>query len=323
MASDFGTLAIPRHFQDEDVNLDALLPHVPNRSFHDERSLPASWPAEVHGIITDYLRVRDETFDLMPGVRVLSFAGTGVSDWIDVPAATRRGIAVCNVPDWGNDSIAEFTFGLILAVAKKLLPSHAMALQTVWPEEELRSLELRGMTIGLVGLGNIGLLVAEIAQGFGLTVLAYTQNPGRPRRATSARVEFVALDELLRRSNILSLHCKLTDETRGLIGARELALLPPRAILVNTARGPVVDTAALVAALKSGTVWGAGLDVFDQEPLPEQHPLKGLPNVVLAPHVAGQTDTARRKLYASTVSNIDAFVAGNPVNFVNPEVLRR
>jgi phosphoglycerate dehydrogenase-like enzyme len=258
--------------------------------------------------------------DRFPGLRVVSFAGTGVSDWVDVPHATRRGIAVCNVPDYGNDSIAEFTFLLLLAVARKLRAAHAMALGTDWREEALRGIELRGLTLGLVGLGNIGQRVAEIAEGFGMRVLCATRTPQRQRN-TRAQMEFVPLDELLRRSNVLSLHVKLADETRGMIGARELDLLPPNAILINTARGPVVDTDALVAALRSGKLFGAGMDVFDEEPLPAEHPLKQLENVVLTPHVAGQTDAAKRKLYAGTVGNIDAFARGEPSNVVNPEVL--
>ncbi len=321
MTDDF-SVAIPSHYQQEDIDLDALLPHVPRRTFHDERALQPGWTSDATGVITDYLRVTAAVLDQFPRLRVLSFAGTGVGDWVDVPYATRRGIAVCNVPDWGSQSIAEFTFGLLLAVARKIVPADRMARSPVWREEELRGLELRGMTMGLVGLGAIGQRVAELAEALGLRVLCTTRRPEAPR-ATTARVEFVPLDELLRRSNILSLHCALTDETRGLIGARELALLPPGAILLNTARGPIVDTDALVEALRSGRLWGAGLDVFDQEPLPQGHPLQQLDNVVLAPHIAGQTATARRRLYATSVSNIDAFAAGNPVNVVNPDVLKR
>jgi len=322
MASSFGTVAIPQHYQDEHVELDALLPHLARRIFFDERNLPASFPSDVAGVVVDLIRYGKQELDRFPGLRVLSFAGTGVGDWVDIPEATRRGIAVCNVPDWGNDSIAEYTFALLLSVAKVLKPADRMAHESVWREEEITNLELRGLTIGLVGLGNIGQRVAEIAEGFGLKVLCTTKNPDRPR-SMRARVEFVSLDELLPRSHILSLHSKLTDETRHLIGARELDLLPDGAIVINTARGAVIDTDALVAALRSGKLWGAGLDVFEQEPLPPGHPLLELDNVVLSPHVAGQSASARRKRYATSVSNVDAFAVGSPTNVMNPEVLGR
>jgi D-3-phosphoglycerate dehydrogenase len=320
MASDFGTVAIPQHFQGEGLDFDALLPHVPRRIIFDERNPPASFPPALAGLVGDLVAYRAPQLDRLPELRVVSFAATGVSDWVDMPHATRRGIAVCNVPDWGNDSIAEYTFALLLSVAKVLKQADRMAHQSVWREEEINGLELRGKTIGLVGLGNIGQRVAEIAHAFGLTVLCFTRTPHRPR-SMQAAVEFVPLDELLRRSDILSLHAKLTDETRHLIGARELALLPDGAILVNTARGAVVDTDALVAALRSGKLWGAGLDVFEAEPLPDDHPLRELDNVVLSPHVAGQTDSARRKRFAGAVANVDAFAAGHPTNVLNPEVL--
>jgi D-3-phosphoglycerate dehydrogenase len=320
MASDFGTVAIPLHFQEAGLDLDALLPHVPRRTIFDERNPPTSFPPDLTGLAGDLVPYRAQQLDRFPDLRVVSFAATGVADWVDVPHATGRGIAVCNVPDWGNDSIAEYTFALLLSVAKVLKQADAMAHESVWREEEIDGLELRGKTMGLVGLGNIGQRVAEIAHAFGLSVLCYTRNPDRPR-ATPAAVEFVPLDELLRRSHILSLHTKLTDETRHLIGARELALLPDGAILVNTARGAVVDTDALVAALRSGKLWGAGLDVFESEPLPHDHPLHKLDNVVLSPHVAGQTESARRKRFAGAVANLDAFAVGRPTNVLNPEVL--
>jgi phosphoglycerate dehydrogenase-like enzyme len=283
----------------------------------------------VNGLVIDYARASADVLDRLPGLKVVSCTATGVEYWADVPHATRLGIAVCNVPDWSTDAVAEFTFGLIVAVARRLGAADRLARRPGWHDEglegahaALRGMTLRGRTLGLVGFGHIGQRVAEIASGFGLRVLVHTRRPDAPRR-TEARVELVPLEELLRRSDILSLHCPLTDETRGLIGARELALLPPRAILINTARGAVVDEAALVEALKSGARWGAGLDVFEREPLPEGHPLAELDNVVLAPHLAAITDAALRNLYATSLRNLDAFASGHPTNVVNPEVLAR
>jgi len=321
MSADFGTVIVPAHYrEDPRLDFDALLPHLRTRIFHDEWNLPAAWPAETTGLVADVMITTAKVIDRLPNLKVISFAGTGVWDRVDVPYATTRGIAVCNVPNWGNDTIAEFTFALLLAVARKLLTADAVARRSQWKVQECYGLQLHGKTIGLIGLGNIGQRVAEIAESFGLTVLCYTQHPDALRK-TKARVAFVSLDELLERSQFLSLHAGLNDRTRGMIGARELNLLPPGAILINTARGALVDTDALVAALKSGRLRGAGLDVFDQEPLPEHHPLKELKNVVLTPHAAGLTDTAAYNLFARSLANMDAFAAGDPVNVVNPEVL--
>ena len=321
MSVDFGMVTIPAHYrQIPKMDFDALLPHLRMRIFHDEWNVPETWPGEITALVNDVMYATPTLIDRLPNLKVISFAGTGVWDRVDVAYATRRGIAVCNVPGWGNDTIAEFTFALLLALARKLFAADAVARRPEWKVEECYGVQLRGKTIGLIGLGNVGQRVAEIAEGFGLRVLCYTRRPDAPRR-TGARVEFVPLDELLRRSDVLSLHALLTDETRGMIGARELNLLPEGAIVINTARGPLLDTDALVAALKSGRLGGAGLDVFDHEPLPEHHPLKELDNVILTPHAAGLTDTAAYNLFARSLANADAFAAGDPINVVNPEAL--
>ena len=322
MSADFGSVTIPAHYkQIPNLDFNALLPHLPRRTFHDEWNVAEAWPAETAALVNDVMYATAALIDRLPNLKVISFAGTGVWDRVDVAHATKRGIAVCNVPGWGNDSIAEFTFALLLALARKLFTADAVARRPEWKVEGCYGLQLHGKTIGLIGLGNVGQRVAEIAEGFGLRVLCYTRHPEAPRR-TKVSVEFVPLDELLRRSDILTLHALLTDETRGMIGVRQLDMLPQGAIVINTARGPLIDTAALVAALKQGRLWGAALDVFDHEPLPEHHPLKDLDNVILAPHAAGLTDTAAYNLFSRSLSNADAFAAGDPVNIVNPEVLR-
>ncbi len=322
MTPEFGTVSIAAHYrQIPTLDFDALLPHLPKRIFHDEWNVPESWPDDVEALVNDVMYATPALIDRIPKLKVISFAGTGVWDRVDVAYATTRGVAVCNVPDWGNDTIAEFTFTLLLALARKLRTCDDVARRAEWKVEECYGVQLRGKTIGLVGLGNVGQRVAEIAEGFGLRVLCHTRRPAAPRR-TTARVEFVSLDELLHRSDVLSLHALLTDETRGMIGARELSLLPKGAILINTARGGLIQTDALVDAVRSGRLRGAGLDVFEQEPLPERHPLKELDNVILSPHAAGLTDVAAHNLFARSLQNADAFAAGDPVNVVNPEVLR-
>ena len=219
MSVDFGTVTIPAHYrQIPKMDFDALLPHLRTRIFHDEWNVPETWPGEITALVNDVMYATPTLIDRLPNLKVISFAGTGVWDRVDVAYATRRGIAVCNVPGWGNDTIAEFTFALLLALARKLFAADAVARRPEWKVEECYGVQLRGKTIGLIGLGNVGQRVAEIAEGFGLRVLCYTRRPDAARR-TGARVEFVPLDELLRRSDVLSLHALLTDETRGMIYA--------------------------------------------------------------------------------------------------------
>jgi D-3-phosphoglycerate dehydrogenase len=248
----------------------------------------------------------------LPRLKMVGVCGIG-TDAIDVAAARELGIAVCNLPGRTAAIVAEHALGLLFAVAKRA------AFQT----RELRhgrwrrcdNVLLRGKTLGLVGAGAIAAEVALMANALGLRVLAWTRQPSA-ERAARLGVTFVPLDELLRTSDAVSLHVPLTEETRGLLGARELALLKPGALLVNTARGAVVDTAALVAALHAGHVGGAGIDVFDVEPLPADHPLLACDQVVLTPHVADQTPEGMELLNAGVVDNVIAFLEGRPQNRV-------
>lgn len=258
-----------------------------------------------------------------PTLKVISKHGVGVPN-IDVAAATAAGIPVYVTPGANAQSVAELTLGLMLAAARKV----------AWLDSELRAgrwtraqdgLQLAGRRLGLVGFGQVGQRVARVAQALGMQVHAFD-----PALRGPAPVEGVvlhdSLDALLPQSDVLSLHIPLNAHTRGLIDARHLALLPRGAILVNTARGEVIDEPALVEALRSGALFAAGLDTMAVEPLPAGSALGALPNVVLTPHVGGSTAAALEGMATGAARNVLGFLAGrhpDPSSCVNPQVLNQ
>jgi phosphoglycerate dehydrogenase-like enzyme len=248
----------------------------------------------------------------LPRLRMATVCGIG-TDSFDLATARERRIVICNIPGKTAPIVAEHAFGLLLAVAKRAHYQTARLKAGRWGGVD--NVYLHGKTLGVVGTGAIGSAMARLGRAIGMDVVAWTFRPG-PDRAADLGVRYVALDELLRTSDVVSLHVRLTPESRGLLGARELGLMKPGAILVNTARGPVVDTQALVAALHSGHLAGAGLDVFDTEPLPPDHPLLACEHVVLTPHNADQTPEGMDLLNAGVVDNVIAFLEGRPQNVV-------
>jgi D-3-phosphoglycerate dehydrogenase len=236
------------------------------------------------GIFVYHARFPRETIARLDGVRVLARCGAGY-DNIDVAAARARGIEVVYVPDYGVDDVADHALALLLACARRVAQSDRAVRSGEWPSYgELGPMHrLRGRTLGVIGYGHIGRNLAAKARALGLLVLVHDPYVAE---------ESVALAELLRASDLVSLHVPLNDATRQMIGREELALMKPTAILVNTARGGVVDTDALVAAIAAGSLAGAGLDVFEQAPLPDDHPLRSLDNVVLTPHSAAYAEEA-------------------------------
>jgi phosphoglycerate dehydrogenase-like enzyme len=228
---------------------------------------------------------------------------------IDVAAARERGIVVCGtgiVPG----ATADLTWGLILALARHIPAEDARVRAGGW--QGTVGMDLVDATLGVLGFGRLGRRVAAIGQAFGMRPIAWSQNLD-PGEARAAGVEPVARDELFARADVLTVHTVLSDRTRGIVGARELALMKPSALLVNTSRGPIVDEAALLAALRDGTIAGAGLDVFDVEPLPADHPLRTAPNTVLTPHVGYVTRRTYEIFYRDAVEDVAAFEAGEPV----------
>ena len=241
-----------------------------------------------------------------PRLRHVAVFGIGV-DNIDFDACRRRGIVVTNTPDYSAAVVAEKAIALALAVAHRIPTLDSSVRRGGWPQEPVG--QLHGATLGVVGVGSIGQRVIVLGRGLGMDTIAWTFNPS-DERAKAYGTRFVALHELLARADVVSLQLPLTAETAGLIGARELAMMKPSAILVNVGRGAVVDEDALVAALREGRLGGAGLDVFAVEPLPAGHPLTTLDNVTLSPHNAANTPQANRAGLALAIRNIREWQRG-------------
>ena len=260
-----------------------------------------------------YLEWRGDAFDVLPDLRFISVCGIG-TDSIDLAAARERGITVSNIPGKTAPVVAEHAFGLMFAAAKRAAWYTEMTRQGEWVKQD--GVFLGDKTVGIVGTGNIGAEMARLCNAFGMNVIAYTFNPS-DERAEKLGVQFVDLDELLALSDVVTIHTKLTPDSEKMIGAREIALMKPEAILVNVARGPIVDEAALVAALNSGHLSGAALDVFENEPLPVGSAITECEQVVLTPHIADMTPEGLDLLNQGVVENTLAFLNGSPKNVVN------
>jgi phosphoglycerate dehydrogenase-like enzyme len=259
--------------------------------------------------IRAHARFSEAVFRACPQLRMISIWGTG-TDNVDLEAAARYGVTVCNIPGVNAIAVAEHAVMLMLAVARKVTAIDRKMRAGEWPQEMLT--QLHGKTLGIFGTGAIGRRVAELGRALGMNVLSWSARGQAPGLAALAR------DEILKRSDVISLHLRLTPETRGFLGRRQFALMKPEAILVNTARGALVEREALLEALERGTIAGAGLDVFHDEPLKPDDPLLRCANTVLSPHNAGQTPEVRRDGLLLAVENIERFLAGAPANVVAP-----
>jgi D-3-phosphoglycerate dehydrogenase len=253
-----------------------------------------------------------EVLRRLPHLKMITVCGIG-TDAIDLEAARELGIVVCNLPGQTAPIVAEHALGLMLAVAKRAWFQTNELKSGRWAR--LDNVYLCGKVLGLVGAGSIAAEMARLGGAISMEVLAWTFHP-TPERAARLGLTFVSLEELLARSDVVSLHVKLTDESRGLIGAEQLRRMKRGAMLVNTARGPIVDSTALVEALNSGHLGGAGIDVFDEEPIPAGHPLLACQQVVLTPHNADQTPEGVELLNAGVADNVIAFLQGRPRNRV-------
>jgi glyoxylate reductase len=253
-------------------------------------------------------RIDADLLAAAPSLRAIANYAVG-TDNVDLDAATERGIPVGNTPDVLTETTADLAWALLMAGARRLGEAERAVRAGDWPPftpDAYLGLDVHGATLGVVGFGRIGQAVARRAEGFGMEILHTRAND---------------LDEILRRSDFVSLHTPLTPDTRGLIGARELGLMQPHAILVNTARGEVVDTTALVDALNAGQIGGAALDVTDPEPLPADHPLLNAPHVTVLPHIGSATTRTRAAMADMAVDNLLAALAGERMPHVaNPEV---
>lgn len=282
--------------------------------------------AEAEGLFTLLtVKVDQALLSEAPRLRVVSNMAVGV-DNIDLEACTQRGIPVGNTPGVLTDGTADLAMALLLAIARRLPEASLDAKEgrwKTWSPTGWLGADLRGATLGIVGLGKIGQAVAERAGGFGLRLI-YTETQPNPQAGQRLGAAFVTLPELLQQSDFVSLHVPLTEDTRRLIDEAALQLMKPTAILVNTSRGPVVDTAALLRALRAGWIRAAALDVTDPEPLPPDHPLYSLPNCLIVPHIGSATWNTRRRMAERACQNLLAGLAGERLPFcANPEVYNR
>lgn len=259
-----------------------------------------------------------ERLSLLPHLKLLVTTGMANAS-IDLAAARERGVTVCGTSG-APGATAELTWGLILAVTRHI-PQEDRWMKTAggpggaavasgW--QRTIGTGLHGKRLGVVGLGTQGRQVAKVGRAFGMKLLAWSQNLD-PDRAEKAHARAVSKEELFASADVVTVHYKLSERSTGLVGAADLARMKPASYLINTSRGPVVDTPALVAALRSGAIAGAGLDVYDTEPLPLSHPLRTLPNVVLTPHLGYVTDDTYRVFFGEAAENIAAFAKGEPV----------
>lgn len=254
-----------------------------------------------------------ERLRLLPNLRLLVTTGMRNAS-IDLTAAAAAGVTVCGTGGSGG-ATPELTWALILSLVRHVPDEDRRMRAGGW--QQTIGFGLDGRTLGVVGLGNIGRRVAAIGQAFGMEVLAWSQHLSAAA-AAEAGVAAVSKDELFTESDVITVHYKLSERSVGLVGARELGLMKPTAFIVNTSRGPIVDSDALLAALGSGAIAGAGLDVYDEEPLPGGHPLRTAPRTVLTPHLGYVTDDGYRKFYEDAVEDVAAFAAGRPVRVLAP-----
>lgn len=287
----------------------AVFPSLQSRAeldYHD--TLPGSEDALIDRIgaaeivlnIRSTSRFTERVFAACPNLRLLSIWGTG-TDHVDLECAARHSVRVTNTPGVSARSIAEHALALLFAVARRIPEIDAATRLGQWPRG--RSVELHGKVCGVIGYGAIGRRVAQLAAALGMRVVLWTLHPER-----YPNVEFVSLEELYETSDVVSVHLRLSPETQGFIGEAEFARMKPSAVLINTARGAIVDEAAMLQALRNGRIAGAGLDVFATEPLPPGHPLALLENVVLTPHCAGITPEALEAGLQMAVDNIWKFL---------------
>ena len=271
-------------------------------------------------VITNKVPMSREALSQLPQLKYIGVTATGYNI-VDVVAARERGVCVTNVPIYGTRSVAQFTFALMLEMAHHV-GAHAVAVSagewarcpdfSFWKTPQV---ELEGRTLGIVGWGRIGRAVGALAAAFGMRVIVVTRHAGQSLEGGAVSV---SLETLFRDSDVVSLHCPLTDSTRNLVNRERLLLMKPGAWLINTSRGPLVDEEALAAALNQGTLGAAALDVLSVEPPRADHPLFQAKNCWITPHMAWATLAARRRLMETAVDNVRAFLAGSPQNVVNP-----
>ncbi|MCH8897041.1 MAG: D-2-hydroxyacid dehydrogenase family protein [Chloroflexi bacterium] len=252
----------------------------------------------------------------LPDLRLLVTSGAGNASF-DLRAATELGIVVCGTGGSGEGP-TELTWGLIIGMLRKIPQEDQATRQGSWGTTV--GIGLQGKTLGLLGLGRIGSKVARVANAFDMNVIAWSQNL-TAERAAECQATLVDQETLYQESDIVSVHLRLSDRTRGLVGASQLALMKPTSYIVNISRGPIIDESALIEVLRRHSIAGAAIDTFDVEPLPPENPLLGMSNVLLTPHIGYVTEEAYRAFYGGLVADVRAFVSGEPIRVLNPDVL--
>lgn len=291
-------------------------------TFHD-RTAPADVTCRARDadvLLTNKTPLGRDIISQLPRLKYIGVLATGYNV-VDIAAARERGIPVCNVPEYGTSNTAQAAFALLLELTNRT-GHHAETVRAGrWSASkdfcywDGPLVDLHGATLGIVGCGKIGHAVARMGRAFGMRVLAHRRNP-----PAGGDLEYVTLEALLRQSDVVSLHCPLTEDTKELINRERLAWMKPTALLINTARGPLVNEADLAAALESGIIAGAGLDVLSAEPPPADNPLLNAKNCIITPHIAWATPDARKRLIAETAENVRLWLLGSPRNVVNAAV---
>jgi D-3-phosphoglycerate dehydrogenase len=299
------------------LHVDRALLDADHAYVGDRATLVGHTDAELAGLSATIIGIGHywdaDRFALFPELKVVSRMGIGY-DNVDLDAARAAGVVVCNGPDSPTVSTAEHTVALLMALTKELPIQQARAAQALGGPPVATALELDGATLGLVGLGRIGVRVAVAAQALGMTVIA--NDPGLDVTPIDG-VDLVAIDQIWARSNVVSLHAPAIAETHNMMNAETFGLMQPGSYLVNCARGSLVDQEALVAAIDSGHLGGAALDVTEPEPLPVGHPLLERPNVIITPHIASSTAIGRRRLFEHAIENALAVLDGRPASIVS------
>lgn len=306
-------------FPEETVLAGPRLPHC--LLVHD-RTVPedtARRIGDAHVVITNKVPITADVLDRAPHLKLVAVAATGY-DVVDVKACAERGVAVCNVRNYARNTVPEHTFALILSLRRSLMPYHQSVAAGRWQESgqfcyfDYPISDLAGSTLGIFGTGAIGQAVADIARAFGMTILYAA------RRGAEAEGIYTRFDAVLEQADILTFHMPLRPETRNLIGAAEFARMRRKPLVINTGRGGLVDEVALVEALVSGQISGAGFDVATREPMPADHPFQAIldrPDFILTPHVAWASRQATQAVADQVFDNIDSFFTGNPSNLIS------
>lgn len=293
------------------------------RHLTEDEAAVALKPFDVLCTVRERMSLPRSLFERLPNLKLVTIIGLDLPN-LDMAAATEHGVLVSH-SNFANklfanmvDATPELTWGLMIATVRHLSLESRRMHEGAW--QSTVGVNLAGRTLGLLGLGRIGSRMAQYARVFGMPVIAWSQNL-TDDKAKASSAERVEKDDLFRRSDIVSIHVRLSDRTRGLVTARELALMKPGAYLINTSRGPIVVEADLLAALRAGKIAGAGLDVFDEEPPPREHPFRTMDNVTVAPHLGYVTRESLTAFYVDTLEAVAAFVNGTPIRTANPAAL--